>query len=166
LQAPPGFLSIIDIPNDTSLDDPGTWTIRTIDLANIEKVIMTCLYLDDPEPEYVAYNEKGVMALQENNCFLIFDLVSGDITKSFTGGAVSIVSIDATEDSCIEQTESLPEVLREPDGKITYLRTILYCSVCMYVCVSTVAIKRQTFAACVPCSLSHSFFLSHTHTHY
>jgi hypothetical protein len=119
-QAPPGFLSIIDIPDDASLDDPDTWTIRTIDLANTEKVNETCLFPDDPEPEYVAINsanDKVVMSLQENNCFLIFDLQSGDIVKSFTFGAVSIASIDTTEDSCIKQSESLTSVLREPDGK-------------------------------------------------
>jgi hypothetical protein len=79
------------------------------------------LYSNDPEPEYVAINSqntKVVITLQENNCFVIIDLLSGLISDAYEGGSVTLNNIiDTTEDSIISATESGIELLREPDGK-------------------------------------------------
>lgn len=120
-QLPPGYISIIDIASKDALQDPTTWTIRNIELTNSTLVDDACLYSNDPEPEYVAINSqntKVVITLQENNCFVIIDLLSGLISDAYEGGSVTLNNIiDTTEDSIISATESGIELLREPDGK-------------------------------------------------
>ena len=56
------------------------------------------------------------MTLQENNGIVLIDLATSEIIKSFSAGAVDLNGVDIEENDMIEQTGSLAQVLREPDG--------------------------------------------------
>jgi hypothetical protein len=57
-----------------------------------------------------------VVTLQENNAIVLIDLATNEIIKSFSAGAVDVDGVDIVENDMIEQTGSLAQVLREPDG--------------------------------------------------
>ena len=57
-----------------------------------------------------------VVTLQENNGIVLIDLATNEIIKSFAAGAVDLNGVDIEENDMIEQTGSLTQVLREPDG--------------------------------------------------
>lgn len=111
-QLPAGQLIIVD----SSDNDPNNWTTSTVDLTGVAD-----LYTTDPEPEYVDINDDNlaVVTLQENNYIIIVDLTDGSIVSDFSAGAVpTLTQVDATEEdpAIIAQTETLANVLREPDG--------------------------------------------------
>jgi Esterase-like activity of phytase len=58
----------------------------------------------------------AVVTLQENNAIVLVDLATGDILKSFSAGAIDLEGIDIVTDNVIDQADSQPARLREPDG--------------------------------------------------
>jgi len=103
-QIPAGLLQIINL---------GDWSVRDVDMTGLAD-----LYSDDPEPEYVDINEDNiaVVTLQENNYIILVDMTDGSIVNHFSAGGVDLNNIDIEKDSLINPTESLDNVLREPDG--------------------------------------------------
>jgi hypothetical protein len=107
-QLPAGYLAIVDLQGDVA-----QWTVRTADLTGLSAYAPT-----DPEPEFVDINEDNlaVVSLQENNHIAIVDLATGTVTGDFDMGAVTLEGVDATEDGVIRLTETLNDVVREPDA--------------------------------------------------
>jgi len=118
-QAPAGYLVIVDIGarwfhwKNKWQRPVSEWELRKVDLTGLAD-----LYPEDPEPEYVDINalNVAVVTLQENNHAVLVYLPTGKVIKDFSLGTVKLTQIDATEDGVINQTESLNDVLREPDA--------------------------------------------------
>lgn len=108
-QAPGGYLIIVDL-----VGGPLEWTTRKVDLAGLPGM----LYAEDPEPEYVAVNERNVavVTLQENNHIALVDLVTGEVIHHFSAGTVDLDRVDTVENDLIELDDTLTAVPREPDG--------------------------------------------------
>ena len=115
-QAPAGFVVVVD----TSDADPNNWSTTQIDLTGLTGVTVP----EDPEPEFVDISSNNIAAvtLQENNAIVLIDLTAGAVLRSFSAGTVDLTNIDTAEDSIIDQTASLDDVPREPDG-ITFIGT-------------------------------------------
>ncbi|RNL61680.1 esterase-like activity of phytase family protein [Zhongshania marina] len=113
-QLPAGKVVILNLTGE-----PAAWTTQTIELTGLAE-----LYGNDPEPEFVDINANNVavISLQENNHLVLLNLVDGSIVNHFSAGTVDLTGVDATEDDLILQTESLDDVLREPDG-VSWLST-------------------------------------------
>lgn len=111
-QLPPGFLAVVD----TSSDDPKHWTTHAVDLTHLDGV----LFPEDPEPEFVSINSKNiaVVTLQENNGIVLVDLHEKKVLLSYSAGTVDLDHIDTVEDGIIDQSSSLHDVPREPDGVV------------------------------------------------
>lgn len=118
-QLPAGYLMIVDIGSKryhwkNKWQRPvSQWELRKVNLTGLAD-----LYPEDPEPEYVDINEANfaVVTLQENNHIVIVHLPTGKVVQDFSAGSVDLTQIDATEDDVINQTDSLNDVLREPDA--------------------------------------------------
>jgi hypothetical protein len=114
-QVPAGSLQILELRNPS----PAKWTLRTVDLTGLADFAP-----DDPEPEYVDVNSRNeaVVSLQENNHFVIVNLVSGSVVNDFPAGSVTLVDVDATEDDLGPQGAGIIELgelivkRREPDA--------------------------------------------------
>lgn len=108
-QMPAGYLSIVPITNN-KLDCEG---IKKVDLTGITEIAPT-----DPEPEFVAFNDKNEIALtlQENNHIAIIDAASGKIINHFSAGTVDLNNIDIKKDGALTFNQSLSNVRREPDA--------------------------------------------------
>jgi hypothetical protein len=113
-QLPGGYLAIVDILSMNT----ATWVRRDVDLTGLASYGS-----NDPEPEFVDVNEynEAVVTLQENNHIAIVNLRTGVVTTHFNAGAVTLNGVDKTEDGIISLTETLPDVLREPDA-VAWLR--------------------------------------------
>ena len=110
-QLPAGNLVIID-----STGAPATWKKRTVDLTGLAS-----LFPADPEPEYVAINDRNVavVTLQENNHIVLVDLPSGNVTKHFSAGSVTLEKVDLIDSPRPNQvsfTQTQSNRSREPDG--------------------------------------------------
>jgi hypothetical protein len=72
---------------------------------------------EDPEPEFVAVNEAGEIAvtLQENNHIVVL-ASDGSVISHFSAGTVDLEGIDTAEDGALSFTGSLTGVPREPDA--------------------------------------------------
>lgn len=120
-QLPGGYLMIVDIGakwyhwKNKWQRPVSEWELRKVDLTGLAD---PDFYPEDPEPEYVDINEANfaVVTLQENNHIAIVYLPTGKVVQDFSAGSVDLTKIDATEDDVINQTESLDDVLREPDA--------------------------------------------------
>ena len=115
-QLPAGLLTIVTISSEEALADPTLWTSMNVAMTGLDDA---CRFPEDPEPEYVAINHdntKVVVTLQENNCNVVVELVSGVILGAFDAGAVELEQIDTIEDGLISQIEEGGAILREPDG--------------------------------------------------
>lgn len=91
------------------------------DCATMKTVAMTGLAGtagDDPEPEFVAFNEAGEIAvtLQENNHVAIVDAATGDIVSHFSAGSVSLDRVDTKKDGAFSFTGKVEDAPREPDA--------------------------------------------------
>lgn len=110
-QAPAGELVVVDIRKL----NPKKWTLTKVDLTGLAD-----LFPSDPEPEYIDINEDdiAVVTLQENNHIVLVDLTSGKVINHFSAGSVDLNNVDITEESpaIINQTASLRNIPREPDG--------------------------------------------------
>ncbi|MBF6353185.1 esterase-like activity of phytase family protein [Nocardia higoensis] len=112
-QPPTGFLQLVDLAGE-----PTAWRTRKVDF-DVEAA--RTAGLDTPgdlEPEYVAVNSRGQVAvtLQENNGIAIIDGKTGAVTSIFGAGAVSVDGIDTAEDGALDQTGSIADTAREPDA--------------------------------------------------
>ncbi len=116
-QLPAGSLDIVDIADA----DVSNWGVRNVAMTGL-----AALYPTDPEPEYVDINRDNiaVVSLQENNHLVLVNLADGSVVNHFSAGSVDLDMIDATEEDIglVDQSESLSDVLREPDG-VTWLST-------------------------------------------
>ena len=87
-QLPAGFLAIVDL-----VGQPTHWKLRKIDLTGLAAKVG-----NDPEPENVDINDKGiaVVTLQENNHIVLVDLKNGTLVNHFPAGTVNLTQIDTT----------------------------------------------------------------------
>ena len=91
------------------------------DCASMKTVAMTGLSEiagDDPEPEFVAFNDAGQIALtmQENNHIAIVDAATGAIVSHFSAGTASLDKIDTKKDGKLSFTGGFKDMPREPDA--------------------------------------------------
>ena len=108
-QLPAGYLAIVDIRGA----DPSNWRVRQADLTGLSSYAP-----EDPEPEFVSINRRSqaVVTMQENNHTAIVDLRTGQVIGDFDMGAVTLQGVDAVEDGVIALTDTLTDVVREPDA--------------------------------------------------
>ncbi|SEG89761.1 Esterase-like activity of phytase [Thermomonospora echinospora] len=119
-QAPGGFLQILDLTGG----DPAGWRLRKVPFTAADGTALPAFAqagLDtpaDPEPEYVAINDAGKVAvtLQENNGVAVVDLRTGKVERVFSTGRVTVTGIDTDENGTVELTGSIKDVPREPDA--------------------------------------------------
>lgn len=108
-QMPAGDLVIVPIKDGAA------------DCAGLKHVAMTGLAAiapEDPEPEFVAINDAGQIALtlQENNHIVIVDGKTGSIVNHFSAGSVTIENTDAKTNGQLDFTGKVENVKREPDA--------------------------------------------------
>ncbi len=103
-QMPAGFLVIFDIAEQS---------LRTIDVTGLADVAG-----EDPEPEFVDFNDNDEIALtlQENNTIVIVDGKSGEVTAHFTAGATTVTDVDTRRDGALRFTGTQEDRVREPDS--------------------------------------------------
>ena len=108
-QMPAGNLKILSLTDGT----PDCATIKTVDLTGIAEIAP-----EDPEPEFVAFNEAGEIAvtLQENNHIAIVDAVTGKVTSHFSAGTVSLDKVDTKKDGAFSFDGTEENTPREPDA--------------------------------------------------
>ncbi|WP_424932321.1 esterase-like activity of phytase family protein [Amaricoccus macauensis] len=107
-QMPAGYLAIVPLEGGAMACDG----LIKADVSGLGGVAPS-----DPEPEFVAINAAGEIALtmQENNYVVILDQ-QGNVTSHFDAGSVDIEGIDIAEDDALDFTGSLSGVKREPDA--------------------------------------------------
>ena len=107
-QMPAGYVVTVPV-KDGRADCAG---LTKVDLTGIAEVAG-----DDPEPEYVAFNDAGeiVVTLQENNHIALIG-TDGKVASSFSAGAVDLDGIDTEDDGRFDFTGTQPGRLREPDA--------------------------------------------------
>lgn len=118
-QLPAGSVQVIDLDGA-----PAGWQAHRIDLVQPDGSALPALAdaglaePTDPEPEYVSINgnNKLALTLQENNGIVIIDLATRAIEKVFSAGSVSGSGFDTKKDGKISLTDSLTDVVREPDS--------------------------------------------------
>jgi hypothetical protein len=73
---------------------------------------------EDPEPEFVAFNEAGEIAvtLQENNHIAIVDAATGKVTAHFSAGSDALENVDTRKDGALSFTGKVEATPREPDA--------------------------------------------------
>ena len=108
-QMPAGDLKIFTLADGV----PDCATMKTVTLTSIAEVAG-----DDPEPEFVAFNEAGEIAvtLQENNHIAIVDAETGNIVAHFSAGSTSLENIDTKKDGALNFTGKAENIAREPDA--------------------------------------------------
>ena len=111
-QLPGGFLAVVDL-----VGQPTDWKLRKISLDGLAAKVG-----NDPEPEYVAINDKGiaVITLQENNHIVLVDLKNGKLVNHFPAGTVNLTQIDTSDErpNLIDLKDTQSNRLREPDGVV------------------------------------------------
>lgn len=107
-QMPAGYLVRLPV-KDGAVDCAARQDIALTGLAEIAG--------EDPEPEFVAINAKGEIALtlQENN-YIVLIGADGRIVRHFSAGAVDLDGVDTEKDGRIAPTGALKGQLREPDA--------------------------------------------------
>ena len=108
-QMPAGSLAIVGAA-DGALDCASTKFVDVTGLADV--------FGEDPEPEFVDFNEAGQIALtlQENNYIVIVDGNTGDIVSHFSAGSVDLDNVDTEEEGALTFDGKLTAVPREPDA--------------------------------------------------
>ncbi|MFD1251461.1 hypothetical protein DEVEQU_02933 [Devosia equisanguinis] len=103
-QMPAGLLVIFDV---------AAQSLKTVDVTGLADV-----FGEDPEPEFVAFNDNDEIALtlQENNYILIVDGKTAAVTGHFSAGVTSVVDVDTKKDGALRFTGSQADVPREPDS--------------------------------------------------
>ena len=107
-QAPAGFLAVVDLHGA-----PARWTADRVELTGLRGA----LYPQDPEPEFVDINSKGIAAvtLQENNAVALVDLDRRRVVTSFSAGTVTRPDADTVDDGTAVFDDRLTAP-REPDA--------------------------------------------------
>lgn len=92
---------------------PDCDAMKTVELTGLAEVAP-----EDPEPEFVDFNEANELAvtLQENNHIAVIDAASGEVLEHFSAGTVDLEGIDTKEDGAILFTDSQTDRPREPDA--------------------------------------------------
>lgn len=109
-QFPAGHVSM------ATLDASGAVTncaaVTKIDLTGLAEIAP-----EDPEPEYVSFNDAGelVVSLQENNHIVLIG-ADNAVSGHFSAGAADIDGTDVAKDGVIDLTGSLKGLKREPDS--------------------------------------------------
>ncbi len=108
-QMPSGNLKIVSLAAGV----PDCATIKTVELTGLSEIAP-----EDAEPEFVAFNEAGEIAvtLQENNHIAIVDAATAKVMAHFSAGAVTLENIDTKKDGAFKFTGKQENVLREPDA--------------------------------------------------
>lgn len=109
-QMPAGFVLRLPV-SDAGVDCAG---LQRIDLTGLADVAP-----EDPEPEYLAFNEAGELAvtLQENNHLVVIG-ADGQVAAHFSAGAVDLDGIDTEDDGRLDFTGAQRQVPREPDAVV------------------------------------------------
>lgn len=107
-QAPAGFVVVLPV-KDGAVDCAGKQVVDLTGLAGIGA--------DDPEPEYLAYNDARELAvtLQENNHLVVIG-ADNRIAAHFSAGTVDLDGIDTDKDGKLDFSGALKAVPREPDA--------------------------------------------------
>ncbi|WBU52608.1 esterase-like activity of phytase family protein [Paracoccus sp. SCSIO 75233] len=107
-QMPAGFVVRLPVTDD-GVDCEGKQDIDLTGLADVGA--------EDPEPEFLDFNEAGEIAvtLQENNHIVVIG-ADGAVASDFSAGAVSIDGVDIAEEGALDFTGSLTDIPREPDA--------------------------------------------------
>ena len=107
-QMPAGFVVTIPVA-DGKADCAGLAKIDLTGLADVGG--------EDPEPEFVSFNDAGELAvtLQENNHIVIIG-ADGQVSSHFSAGAVDLDGIDTEHDGKIDPSGTLTGIAREPDA--------------------------------------------------
>ena len=92
-----------------------------VDCGSLKRVSLTGLAAvagDDPEPEFVSFNDQDEIAvtLQENNHIVIVDAKTGTVKSHFSAGTVSLDGIDTKKDGALKFSGEMKDVAREPDA--------------------------------------------------
>ncbi|WP_105386104.1 esterase-like activity of phytase family protein [Neorhizobium alkalisoli] len=108
-QMPAGDLVIVSLKDGTA----DCASIKHVDLKGIAEVAP-----EDPEPEFVAINDAGEIAvtLQENNHIAIIDGQTAKIVGHFSAGKADLDGIDNKTDGQLAFTGKAEGVIREPDA--------------------------------------------------
>lgn len=108
-QLPTGNLKIISVTNNI----PDCATIRTVELTGLAEIAP-----EDAEPEFVAFNDAGEIAvtLQENNHIAIVDAETGTVVSHFSAGSVSFNDVDTKKDGKLSFSGKVENAPREPDA--------------------------------------------------
>ena len=108
-QMPAGNVKIFKIV-DNMPDCDGVITANVSGLAEVAG--------DDPEPEFVDFNDKNelVVTMQENNHIVVLNGTDGSVVSHFSAGVTDLEGIDTRRDGQLSFTDSLKNVAREPDA--------------------------------------------------
>ncbi|WP_075288683.1 esterase-like activity of phytase family protein [Pararhizobium arenae] len=108
-QMPAGDLVIVSLKDGV----PDCGTLKHITLTGLAETAG-----DDPEPEFVSFNDKNEIALtlQENNHIVIIDGNTGTVTGHFSAGTADLKGIDVKKDGALNFTGEMTGVKREPDA--------------------------------------------------
>jgi hypothetical protein len=108
-QMPAGDLVIVSLKDGA----PNCGSIKHVALTGLAEIAP-----EDPEPEFVAINANGEIAvtLQENNHIVIVDGKTGAIKTHFSAGTVDLEGIDTKSDGALKFTDKQPGRKREPDA--------------------------------------------------
>ncbi len=107
-QMPEGF--VVKLPlKDGAVDCAGLVKIDMVGLAGVAG--------DDPEPEFVAVNAGGEIAvtLQENNHIVVIG-ANGVVANHFSAGTITLEGVDTKREGAFNFTDTQESRLREPDG--------------------------------------------------
>jgi Esterase-like activity of phytase len=107
-QMPAGF--VVKLPlKDGAVDCAGLVKIDMVGLAEVAG--------DDPEPEFVAVNAAGEIAvtMQENNHIAIIG-ADGVVANHFSAGSITLEGVDTKREGAFNFTDTQEGRLREPDA--------------------------------------------------
>ena len=109
-QLPGGNLSIVPLDAKGMPDCTRLHPVALDGLADIAT--------GDPEPEFVKVNRQGVavVSLQENNHLVLVDVAKRTVLGHFSAGSVNLKEVDSKRDGNIQPTDTLNNVMREPDA--------------------------------------------------
>nr|WP_245409850.1 esterase-like activity of phytase family protein [Pararhizobium haloflavum] len=108
-QEPAGYVAILPLRQGM----PDCDALMRVDLTGLSDVAP-----EDPEPEFVDFNEANELAvtLQENNHIVVINGEDGAILADFSAGTVSLDGVDTAEDGKLTFADSQTDIPREPDA--------------------------------------------------
>lgn len=108
-QMPSGNLKIVSLKDGA----PDCDAIHTVELTGLAEIAP-----EDAEPEFVAFNDAGEIAVtqQENNHIAIVNAETGEVVSHFSAGAVTLENVDTRKDGKLSFTGKVENAPREPDA--------------------------------------------------